>query len=123
MDAFWSVFLPAIALFVMFDVAANGAYVLGLIFKPIVEFFAKYVLGIDRVQAGPEAMLGSNARALTDFREDDEGRYVGKVRIAGEEWTASAEEVVSSGETVRVLEVRGLTLAVDRVSAASSGKE
>jgi membrane-bound serine protease (ClpP class) len=59
------------------------------------------------VRTGKEAMLGKTAPALG--RIDAQG---GKVFFEGEYWNAVSETPVDAGQTVRILEVAGLTLKV-----------
>jgi membrane-bound serine protease (ClpP class) len=59
---------------------------------------------------GAEGMIGEVARAMTSI---DAGG-VGKVQTQGEIWTATAAAPVAAGETVRVTEIKGLLLTVER---------
>jgi len=60
------------------------------------------------VRAGREAFVGASALALTDIAPDAEGR----VLLDGEDWRATTDAPVASGERVRITAVRGLSLAV-----------
>jgi membrane-bound serine protease (ClpP class) len=60
---------------------------------------------------GAEGMLGETARVLTSI----EAGGVGKVQTQGEIWTATAMTPVAAGETVRVTEIKGLLLTVERL--------
>ena len=66
---------------------------------------------LQRPVTGAAGMLDEVGQALTSI---DPGG-VGRVRAHGEIWTATAEEHVSAGETVRVTSVKGLLLTVKRV--------
>jgi membrane-bound serine protease (ClpP class) len=59
---------------------------------------------------GAEGMIGETARAITSI---DAGG-VGKVQTQGEIWTATAAAPVAAGDTVRVTEIKGLLLTVER---------
>jgi membrane-bound serine protease (ClpP class) len=59
------------------------------------------------VQAGPEAMLGKTAGAIS--RIDAHG---GRVFIEGENWNAVSTAPVEPGQTVEVIGIEGLTLKV-----------
>jgi membrane-bound serine protease (ClpP class) len=58
-------------------------------------------------RTGKEAMLGKTAPAVGHI--DAQG---GKVFFEGEYWNAVSESPVGAGQTVRILEVAGLTLKV-----------
>jgi membrane-bound serine protease (ClpP class) len=60
---------------------------------------------------GAEGMIGETARVLTSI----EAGGVGKVQTQGEIWTATAMTPVAAGETVRVTEIKGLLLTVERL--------
>ena len=57
---------------------------------------------------GDEGMLDEIGRALTSI----EPGGVGRVQTHGEIWTATAEEPVTAGDTVRIVAVKGLLLTV-----------
>ena len=67
---------------------------------------------------GEEGMIGSVAKALTPI---EPGR-TGRVNTRGEIWTATADEPIPPGDTVRVTGLEGLVLAVrpERVDAAGT---
>ena len=62
-----------------------------------------------RKVVGAQTLVGREAEVLAPCRP------TGQVRIGGEIWEASCDAGADSGETVRVLEVRGLTLLVEPV--------
>lgn len=64
--------------------------------------------------SGVEQMLGQQAVALNTFTEE-RGSYQGQVRLDGERWNAVSDQPVTAGDTLRVLEIEGLTA---RVSSA-----
>ena len=61
---------------------------------------------------GPETLIGSTGRAVTDCRPE------GTVRVQSEEWRARCESGVAAGEAVRVVAREGLTLLVEPRPAA-----
>lgn len=63
-----------------------------------------------RPVTGASGMLQEQGKALTSI---DPGG-VGRVRAHGEIWTATADEHVSAGDNVRVVDVKGLLLTVKR---------
>ena len=60
---------------------------------------------------GAEGMIGEAALALTSI----EPGGVGKVQTQGEIWTATTATPVAAGDTVRVREIKGLMLTVERL--------
>lgn len=60
---------------------------------------------------GADGMIGETARALTSI---DAGG-MGRVQTQGEIWTATANTPVAAGETVRVTDIKGLLLTVERL--------
>jgi membrane-bound ClpP family serine protease len=60
-----------------------------------------------RTKVGPETLVGSVGRAITDCRPD------GRVRVRGEDWQARCEAGVESGQKVRVVDRERLTLIVE----------
>jgi membrane-bound serine protease (ClpP class) len=67
-----------------------------------------------RARVGAEALVGVQARVVTRCAPS------GRVSIAGEIWNARCEQGADVGETVRVRDVQGLTLVVERVQATVS---
>jgi membrane-bound serine protease (ClpP class) len=61
-----------------------------------------------RAVTGDVGMLGEPGRALSSI---DPGG-IGRVQTHGEIWTATADEPISEGDSVRVTAVRGLLLTV-----------
>jgi membrane-bound serine protease (ClpP class) len=61
-----------------------------------------------RIQVGAEALIGAPALVVTPCRPN------GQVRIQGELWQARCAAGADVGETVRVVELDGLTLVVER---------
>jgi membrane-bound serine protease (ClpP class) len=63
-----------------------------------------------RVQMGPETLVGAVAHVVTPCYP------AGQVRVQGELWQARCEEGADVGERVRVRELDGLTLVVERAA-------
>jgi membrane-bound serine protease (ClpP class) len=61
-----------------------------------------------RIQVGAETLVGARAVVVTPCRPS------GQVRVQGELWQATCPEGADPGETVRVVELDGLTLLVRR---------
>jgi membrane-bound serine protease (ClpP class) len=64
-----------------------------------------------RAVTGIEGMLGTTGRAITAI----DGASSGKVTTHGEIWQATAKRPVAAGQSVRIVAVDGLTLAVEPV--------
>jgi len=63
-----------------------------------------------RVQMGPETLVGSIARVVTECAP------LGQVRVQGELWRARCAEGAAVGEDVRIIALDGLTLLVERAA-------
>jgi membrane protein implicated in regulation of membrane protease activity len=63
-----------------------------------------------RAQVGPETLIGATARVVAPCQP------LGQVRLQGELWRARCGEGADVGEEVRVLELDGLTLVVERAA-------
>jgi membrane-bound serine protease (ClpP class) len=79
----------------------------------IILFLVRLALKAQRQRpvTGTSGMLAEIGRALTSI---DPGG-VGRVQAHGEIWTATAQEAVSAGDQVQVVDVKGLLLTVKRV--------
>jgi membrane-bound serine protease (ClpP class) len=62
-----------------------------------------------RKVVGAQTLVGQEAEVLASCRP------TGQVRIGGEIWEARCDGGAGAGDTVRVIEVRGLTLLVERL--------
>ncbi len=60
------------------------------------------------IQVGAETLVGARAVVVTPCRPS------GQVRVQGELWQARCRDGADPGETVRVVELDGLTLVVER---------
>jgi membrane-bound serine protease (ClpP class) len=76
----------------------------------IILFLVRLAVKAQRFQSitGEAGMIGATGSALTSIASGG----TGQVLTRGEIWTATASEPISAGETVRVIGVNGLQLAV-----------
>jgi membrane-bound ClpP family serine protease len=102
----------AVVLFVVAQHDFVVAWLLQKILEPGVRWFQRVFLGIDKLRAGPEAMIGCSAAAV-EFHQGEEGQYVGSVRVDGETWQASSNRQILAGAVVRVVRREGLILFVE----------
>jgi membrane-bound serine protease (ClpP class) len=63
-----------------------------------------------RAQVGAETLVGATGRVVTPCLP------VGQVRLQGELWRARCDKGADVGDEVRVLELDGLTLVVERAA-------
>jgi membrane protein implicated in regulation of membrane protease activity len=63
-----------------------------------------------RARVGAETLIGATGRVVTPCLP------MGQVRIEGELWRARCDEGADVGDQVRVLELDGLTLVVERAT-------
>lgn len=63
-----------------------------------------------KVKMGPETLVGAVAEVVTPCVP------LGSVRLQGELWQARCDEGAEAGERVRVRELDGLTLVVERAA-------
>ncbi|MGD0273699.1 MAG: NfeD family protein [Gaiellaceae bacterium] len=63
-----------------------------------------------RVTTGTESMAGDTAKVIEACHPS------GRVSVKGERWQAVCDEGAEIGERVRIKEVDGLTLVVERIS-------
>ena len=63
-----------------------------------------------RARVGAETLIGATGRVVTPCRP------TGQVRLQGELWRARCDEGADVGDEVRVLELDGLTLVVERAA-------
>jgi membrane-bound serine protease (ClpP class) len=70
-------------------------------------FFWVWLSKRRRPQVGAETLIGAEAAVVTPCRPR------GQVRVAGELWDAVCEAGADTGDEVRVVDRRGLTLVVE----------
>ena len=85
----------------------------------IVLFLANLVVKAQRRRpvTGPSGMIDGVGRTLTPIEPGGSGR----VATHGEIWTATSNELIPEGESVRVIAVEGMTLTVRRSAPAAHG--
>jgi membrane-bound serine protease (ClpP class) len=97
-------------------VSVGTAVAAGIAFGAITTFLVRLAWRARRNKSlmGPEALIGSIAIAQEALGPR------GQVMVHGELWFAESPEPVEAGERVRVCNVRGLTLLVERVPEGKS---
>jgi membrane-bound serine protease (ClpP class) len=94
--SFWPVLVPLVGAFALF-----AGLVVVLVGRAL---FRGQTAGVDE-------LIGLVGKAATDLAPE------GRVFVRGEYWTARADESVETGQSVEVLEVKGLRLRVRRAGA------
>ena len=99
------------------QVGLNFIIPVTLALATIMLLLARLVVRVQRERSvsGSSGMLNKVGRTLTAIAPGG----TGKVSAHGEIWTATAEESISVGETITVVDVTGLTLIVRRFAAVS----
>lgn len=97
-------------------IATSVALAVSLSFVAITVFLLSLVVRAARnkVATGVETIPGRFAVAMEDLQP------TGRVRLDGDFWNAVSAVPISKGATVRVLQIRGLTLDVEPVPTATS---
>lgn len=109
----WSWFWSLLFLLLVLSLIPDVAYLLAKIFiEPLVHVFQRRVLGINRVNAGPETMIGARAMVTIPSGLVTDAGYTGRVHIQGEDWVAVSDVPLAAGVAVVVLERTGLRLQV-----------
>ncbi len=94
--------------------------IVGLTILTAIFFFFVVVAGVlalrKRPVSGREGLVGERGRAKSRIVPGSEGW----VFVHGERWRAVSDEEIEEGEEVEVVEVRGLTLKVRRISDDSA---
>ena len=103
---FWQVLLPMTIALSLFG--AVIAYSLGR------SLFSQQTAGVDE-------MIGLIGRCESAIPAGAGGAGKGKVFVRGEYWNCTAEESISVGDAVEVVQIDGLTLRVRPAQGASSG--
>ena len=97
-----------LALFVLPSPWGLVAVVAGVAVEVGEAFFWLWLSRRRRAVVGREALIGATALVTAPCRP------VGQVRVQGELWAARCDDGADEGEAVRVREVEGLTLVVER---------
>ena len=104
-----------LAVVLVVSLIPDVAYVIAkLLVEPAVMFFQRRALGIDKVTAGPETLIGALAVVTLAPGRQTEAGYAMRVLVQGEEWSAISRGPLAPGLTVRIVERTGLRLLVTR---------
>ena len=75
------------------------------------------ILGVrahkEKVTTGEEGMIGLEATALEDFREDSKGKK-GNILVYGEIWSGISEDDIRKDDIVTIMSVNGMKLSVKK---------
>ena len=105
--------------------AALGASAYGLVWQivvfcvisvaliPVSKTFARRISDNSVPQAGADALIGLQGTVIETINPVED---VGKVKVDGQVWRAVAPEIIDSGSTVKVTDVRGAKLTVEKVN-------
>ena len=96
---------------VLFAILDPPLGIIALVAGAVIEvgeaiFWTRYLRRI-RVRTGSEGMIGERAEAIEPCRPR------GRVKLRGEIWDAECHAGAESGDPVRVVALRGLTLEVE----------
>ena len=120
--ALFVIFLIGIAVSILVDATWLTLWVI----EPLTRVFQRVILGIDKVKAGPETLLGKKAKILESFCTNSQSNLCeGSVWVDGETWraTASAQAVdLVQGTEVTIRGRKGLVLEVE-VAATEKNSE
>ena len=102
----------------------DAAWVALYITEPLVRGFQRIFLGIDKIKAGPETLIGKEAVIDRSFsRKPGEIRSEGIVRVDGELWRAQStadEADLVEGQLAIISSRDGLTLTIEPQSRVST---
>ncbi len=90
---------------------------IGVILPAVIAtvLFAVFAVGMGiraqwkKVTTGQEGLAGNIGEALEDFDKDKKG----KVFVAGEYWIAITKQKIAKGQSIKVLEMKGMNLVVE----------
>jgi membrane-bound serine protease (ClpP class) len=102
------VVIAIVGLFVLPSPWGVVAVITALAVEVVEVLFWRWFVHRYRVRVGPETLVGMRAEVVHPCSP------VGLVRLRGELWNARASAPVTSGETVTVSGIDGLTLQVER---------
>jgi membrane-bound serine protease (ClpP class) len=89
----WTVLIPAVT-------------ITSLFFAAVITMALKAQLR--KKVTGSEGMIGAVGKAITDIQTG------GKVLVMGEYWEAWSDDPIAQGSSVKVLEIKGLKLKVEK---------
>jgi membrane protein implicated in regulation of membrane protease activity len=99
-----------LAVFVVPAEWAVPVVVLGAVVEVAETLFWLWYSRRGKVKMGPETLVGAVAEVVTPCVP------LGSVRLQGELWQARCDEGAEAGDSVRVRELDGLTLVVERAA-------
>ncbi len=79
---------------------------------PLTRNFARRIADNSVPQAGADALVGLEGIVIEAVNPSDD---VGKVKVDGQVWRATASGPIDGGTTIKVMEVRGAKLIVEAV--------
>ncbi|UCE67449.1 MAG: NfeD family protein [Candidatus Zixiibacteriota bacterium] len=80
---------------------------------PVSRSFARKISDDSVPQAGADALIGLQGIVIESINPVAD---VGKVKVDGQVWRAVASDIIESGSTVKVTDVRGAKLAVEKIN-------
>ncbi len=80
---------------------------------PVSKAFARKISDNSVPQAGADALIGLEGIVIETINPVED---VGKVKVEGQVWRAIASGIIESGSTVKVTDVRGAKLAVEKIN-------
>ena len=93
--------------------------VVSIVLIPLSRTFARKISDNTVPQAGADALIGMQGIVTETINPNED---VGKVKVDGQVWRAVAPDVIDSGTTVEVTDVRGAKLTV-RASGRNGGRD
>ena len=106
------VVLAAIMFAALIDSQIIVAFLLQKVLEPFVRWYQRLLFGIDRVRAGTETLIGSQAIAGS-FEQSEGGRFLGSVVAEGERWSACSATPIKEGTAVLIIDREDLQLIVE----------
>ncbi|MCD6162623.1 MAG: NfeD family protein [candidate division Zixibacteria bacterium] len=94
---------------------AAGFVIVSVIAIPISRILAKRFAEDQTPQAGVDALIGKTAVVIEDIVPISQK---GQVKIEGESWRALASDEIKVGETVKIIEVKGTMLKVQKLEGS-----
>ncbi|UCC81027.1 MAG: NfeD family protein [Candidatus Zixiibacteriota bacterium] len=80
---------------------------------PVSRVFARKISDDTVPQAGADALVGLQGIVIETINPAED---VGKVKVDGQVWRAVAADTIESGSAVKVIDVRGAKLTVEKVN-------
>ena len=74
---------------------------------------------LSKPTTGREGLLGETAVVLTPIAPDSDG----EIRVWGEIWRAGSDQKIKKGESVRIVDVKGLRLYVEKIKPSNDNQE